>query len=1075
MGKILSFALALTTLIALPVVASAADVDANGTNADRPIYADWHDGLILQSSGNSNSFKGSAAADTFCIYGGPGSLLGKFQEANGVTVDDQGWFGVDPTDQPTLWQRSQFNMSNLNNNGAGNHGMWAGQTAAQAPTYASAGYGNNWNAILEYRATVSNPAAGQTVGLDFFFNYENETGFDFLIVEYDSAGAPRQTYAVAGTNKVGGLGGTFNPPGRQYSNVASTAIMYDANAYSGDNNDEIVIRFRATSDGAWSDEDGLAPTEAGHSQVDDITVTHSDGVDFENFEGAGPYLWVPEKAAFAGFFGKFFPLVTDLDPCRDSISPVMGFVDDGTPPSNPAYVGPGTGGTTSTNWSYGIPGGWVTNYNGGVSAGSVSAQNEFWSPPVEWDLASTTGDDDPEFSGFGYSISAYEHLPLTDGMFWQWDVRGTTDNGASWSTWSNRNLVYFSGTPRWVNNVGPVSDLIPVGPTHVQMRILWLDLASLFNFAGNDATPSPFLDNIIMRKFRVNGPIFASRTIDLFNDGFATNGATNLSDQSNRDQHDIRIDMARDVNSGIVLNEPGDSIIVDVRSVIPGVAISDSLNQIQIHYSLNMNPVFEAAIRGNAPVTDPNAGMFGWDQSEGSFAANQSTVSTGIPIADRYFFDLPDEDFLYPGDILEYYIEAEDDDGRTTTFPANIAGYDDPSAAYNRSFIVRGLPTYTDTSGNVPDILVVNDFGRRGGENDYLQALNQNGLTEGIHYDTYTVMGPSSNISNGIGSSGAHGATADQLAGYSCILYFNGDLSANSLSDGSNTGSNDKGDDLTTLTGWFNADADRAIAHFGDYIGTSIAGGSAAGSTYSQSVMGILVNDNDVRDEIDNQTAPRVIPTGAVGGFTTEFTAYGGCLAINRFDSIQAGAGALSSHGFEVAGNQGTTYAGNSAGVAFAQTDGNGNDKRSLTFPYGFVYVWNDQSKVAPGNASARSDLLAEILAYFGGAHQPNPGAATPVDAPKPKLSVAGNYPNPFNPSSTIKYAIGVRGKVSINIYNTRGELVKTLVNQVMDAGDHQATWNGLDRRGTPVSSGVYLYRVEANDKVITNKMVMVK
>jgi hypothetical protein len=624
-----------------------------------------------------------------------------------------------------------------------------------------------------------------------------------------------------------------------------------------------------------------------------------------------------------------------------------------------------------------------------------------------------------------------------------------------------------------LNNFGPVGDLVPAGPTHVQFRLLWRDDAALFAFPGTDATPSPFMDNFSAMKYRVTGPSFATRNIDLFNDGFAQSGATDASTQITRDQMDIRIDMARDVNSGLAFNVPGDSIIVDVASVIPGVAITDSLNQITMHYSLNMNPLFESAIRGNAPTTSAGTGLFGWDQSEGTIQPAQSATSTGAQIEDRYAFDFPDQDFLYPGDILEYYIQAVDDDLRTTTFPANLTGYDDTSNAYNRTFTVRGLPTFTDTDGDTPDILLVNDFGRRGGENDYLQAFSQLGLQEGVHYDTYTVMGPSSNVSNGIGSAGAHGATPDQLRGYSCILYVNGDLSGNGLSDGTNGGNNDKGDDVGALTVWMSQNADRSIAHFGDYVASTLGASGSAGQTYLASVMGVQLVSNDVRPAIGNQTAPRVIPTGAVPGFTAEWVAYGGCLAINRFDHITPAGGATSSHGFEILGSPGSIYAGNSAGVVFDRLDGL-NRKVSVTFPYGFVYVWNDTNKA--GQASTRTALLEELLNFFGGAHVPAPGPATPTDGtPEPKLSVAGNFPNPFNPSSTIKYAIGVRGMVEVKIYNTRGELVRSLLREVQDAGEHAVTWNGIDSRGTPVASGVYLYSVAANGLTQTNKMVMIK
>jgi hypothetical protein len=1065
MKRGLSLAMCLFSIWAVTSPSLAKDKAASDAE-QRLQFGTWHDGLVRTSAGRFLASK--LGPDTLAIYGGPGSLLGKFEDASHSIPQAQGWIGVDPTDQPTLWQQSTFNMANLNGHGAGNKGMWAGQTAAQQPGYVSApGYGNSWNALIEYRRTVANPAVGQTVGLDFFFNYDTELAFDFFVVEYDSANATRTLYAASGTNGSGG--GVFASPGVRYSTLSTPSITYAANSYSGPGNNEIVLRIRATSDVAWSDEDGLNPTFAGHSQIDDITVTSSAGVDFENFEGPGPiFKWNPVKGPYGGFFGKFFARVTDLDPCRDSATPVMAFVDDGTPPSNPTYVGPGTGGTTSLNWNYGVPGGWVVNYNGGVSLGVVSCRNEFWSPAIAFDLPGTD-DDGPDFAGLQYQVSVYEHLPLTDGQFWQWHVRGSTDNGANWSPWASRNFVYFSGTPRWINNTGQVADLVPSGPTHVQFRLVWRDEAALFGFPGTDSTPSPFMDNFAAFKYRIGGPAFSTRTIDQFNDGFATNGSTDLSSQAARDAMDIRIDMARDVSSG-TQNIPGDSMIVDIASVIPGVAITDSLTQIKMYYSLNMNPLFEAAIRGNAPVTNPGGGFNGWDQSEGVIAPTQAANSVGVPTPDRYAFDFPDEDFLYPGDILEYYIEAVDDDGRTTTFPADISGFDDLSTAFARTFTVRGLPTYTNTSGDTPDILLVNDFGRRGGENDYLAALGQNGLFEGIHFDSYTVMGPSSNVSNGIGSAGAHGATADQLRGYSCILYMNGDLNGNALSNGTAVGNNDKGNDQGVLSSWHDQNAPRAIVYFGDYLVSSVAASGGSGLTYLATIMGVDLNDNDVRDEIGGQTAPRVLPLHP--SFTQDFVAFGGCLAINQFDSIEPNVGALRTHGFEQLGAPGSTYGGVAAGVVWDRLDMQGNRKVDITFPFGFEYVQNAVSKAAP---SARTVLIEEILNYIGG-HQPLPGPATPTDgAPKPALHVAGNFPNPFNPSTSFQYAIGVRGQVEVKVYNTRGELVRSVYRGIQDAGEHAVTWNGTDDAGRSVASGVYLYKVSANGFEQVNKMVLVK
>jgi hypothetical protein len=1032
------------------------------------------DNVVLTSSGSMNSFKAVAGTDTFCLYGGPGSVLGKFQAAlppgDTFTSDSQSWYHRDVTDQPTLWQLHTFNSP------TGTQCMWAGQTSAQAPGWLTApGYGNSWNALLSYTSTVSDPSQPQTVGLDFVYNHDSEGGYDYFDVEYDSAGVTTRVYHRDGNNK--DTSGNFVP--LNYATAGGTnPIIHEANSYNGLGGDQIVIRMAARSDGAWSDEDGLNPSD-GLAQVDNIVVTSLDGSSpVEDFD-VGPYQWNPEKAPFAGDFSDTFTGMTDIDPCRDNSTGVIGFIDDGDGPYNPAYFGTGTGGTTSDNWTgtYGITNGWVVNYNGGISAGSLDLDNEWWSPEIDWDTDAGVTDvsDDNTVAGALIRMSIWRHLPLLNGMFYQWSVRGH-EIGGNWSAWDNRNFVYYGNDGDWINIAPVVSDLLPPSKDLVQMQFAVRDLASLFAFAGTDGTPSPTGDNMAFLKFRLGGPVFATRAIDLFQDSFAQSGATDVSDSLTgpvtflRDQHDVRIDMARDANTGIVNNVPGDSIIFDVNSVIPGVAITDSINQITMHYSLNMNPTFESSIRPNAPVTDAAAGMFGWDQHEGVVNASQAITSAGAAIADRYFFDLPDVDFMYPGDVLEYYIRAEDDDANVTTIPANIAGFDDTTANFNRTYTMRALPTYTGTDGDHPDILFWNDFGRRGGEAEAISAFNQLGLYEGVHFDSYTTQGPSSLVSNGLGSAGAHGANADQLNGYSCIITEHGDLSAGLISNGSNAGSDDKGDDATALqTWWSKVGENRAIAHFGDNLASMLnTAGSANG--YLSTVINATWVAKDIRPTIGNQIAPLVTPSGAVGGFGTDFIAYGGCLLINQFDSVTPGGGALVGHNFMDA--SGTVAVGN-ASIYNSTTDTAGGVHQSLFFPYGLLYVYHPTSKAAAG-ASARTALLEEVLNLFGGNHLPAPGPA--VGSPSARsFSMNPAYPNPFNPTTTLSFVLGRDAKGSVKIYNLRGALVRTLAVGDFAAGQNELEWMGKDDRGASVASGVYVVNYAIDGFNMNQKIVMVK
>ncbi|HTY37721.1 MAG TPA: Ig-like domain-containing protein [Bacteroidota bacterium] len=85
------------------------------------------------------------------------------------------------------------------------------------------------------------------------------------------------------------------------------------------------------------------------------------------------------------------------------------------------------------------------------------------------------------------------------------------------------------------------------------------------------------------------------------------------------------------------------------------------------------------------------------------------------------------------------------------------------------------------------------------------------------------------------------------------------------------------------------------------------------------------------------------------------------------------------------------------------------------------------------------------------------------------------NFPNPFNPSTSISYQIGTTGPVSLKVFDMLGREIATIVNGTMTAGMHTSVWDGKDDRGEPVASGVYLYQLRAESGVVTKKMVLLK
>lgn len=85
------------------------------------------------------------------------------------------------------------------------------------------------------------------------------------------------------------------------------------------------------------------------------------------------------------------------------------------------------------------------------------------------------------------------------------------------------------------------------------------------------------------------------------------------------------------------------------------------------------------------------------------------------------------------------------------------------------------------------------------------------------------------------------------------------------------------------------------------------------------------------------------------------------------------------------------------------------------------------------------------------------------------------NHPNPFNPSTTITFAVPEASDVTLSIYNLRGQLIQTLHSGPIATGPHSVVWNGTDFRGAKVASGVYLYKLEAKDFVETRRLVLMK
>ena len=90
-------------------------------------------------------------------------------------------------------------------------------------------------------------------------------------------------------------------------------------------------------------------------------------------------------------------------------------------------------------------------------------------------------------------------------------------------------------------------------------------------------------------------------------------------------------------------------------------------------------------------------------------------------------------------------------------------------------------------------------------------------------------------------------------------------------------------------------------------------------------------------------------------------------------------------------------------------------------------------------------------------------------------FNLYNNYPNPFNPVTTIRYDLPEDALVNITIYDIMGRIVRTLINSQQNAGFKSIQWNATNDAGSPLSAGLYLYKIQADNFVQTRKMVLLK
>jgi hypothetical protein len=982
------------------------------------------DGMLYGGSANF----AKAVGDTIDLMGPTGSgaaYLGDFE------AGWNGWTTVDVT-KPTV---THFQVSNYNQAVATNLAAWCGDIGIVACGLAdtAGGYGNSWHDLISYKRAVANPAASAQVTVTAFLQNDTEPGYDYTRVSVKKQGELGYTDLASWDDK-------------QDVNINQSYTYLPSELVGGT---QVYVLFRVQSDGGWSDGDCSWPTR-GACQIDDVTVTitqagEADIVSFTDFQDGTFGDWALDFPDGTGDFSQLWKDLEDADACASNYSQQVAFIDDGV-------VVPGTGGSDCVSWCYG-PSGYTVNVVGGIAGSAAYLQNDIFSPVMTW-----PGTND----GMLYSWDAYIHMYsggiYGTGVYYTWGVRSAdTDDSAGFGVqdistqeFQDRNFVYYGG-PLYRRDAQLVTDLVNPGRDELQVKLGVYELGWVWGYTATDASPAPYFDNVSIKIFPATGPQISARALDLANDGFPAVDAINVGDLGSLS---VRFDMANNISLRTHnRNDPGDSIVMDITPGRAGAALTGAP---QLFYTMKANPLFDAY------RTSPTSGS----------AAGVAAVINGNVSLTRWTFDLPDTGLIFPGDRLHYYITATDDisgaSPLTTTLPADTTGFNKFASAlsYSNTFEVRGLPTlFDDGFGTItaPGVIFWNDQGGFGGEQEWFSALANAGLVDGEDYDVYTTNGASSGVGNGIG-----GRTSGlALEYYNDMLYTSGPLSAYTLSNGNFA--NDAGNDIGALVTWMSA-GNKDLFMTGDGVAAEMATGQGGpGTTMLSTIMGLNFTANDVRPFIGNQTTPLVLTIG--GGANPVFQnisswlAYGGCPGVNTFDAVTPVAAATRLAEFADPNNAANAYTWSAATLNTYNVT-----NRVVSMPYDLQYVWNDSGAKVAAPLSARSQVVKDVLSFFG-----VEGAPENVTAVVPGTRfTTQSYPNPFNPATKISYTIKGAGHLTLKVYNVRGQLVKTLVDGNVTQ-DGFVMWDGTNSEGGNVASGVYFYEARMGNDVQVNKMALVK
>lgn len=1038
MKRILSLTLSLALVIAATSAGFARDVAGDARlNFD---YLAPKPGPVATTSTREDTFFLFAASGAGA-YGMPGT------NARGYSFDTvgggsaaAGWFTVDQTAQAgTYWHLQSLTLTNghatdfstaagLPPTGgptAGNdYAWWCGRENACGWANPN-GYGTSWNQWLVL--TVPAAATAGSIEFDYVGDFEGDT-FDFFTL-YSKTGA--------------------NDPVELMSNAISgeqTVLHVGPVAFG--NVDEIIFSF--VSDGGWSDEDGSFITDIGAVWMDNLEVDYTGATDIAwNFESGVEADFPALDATFpagAGMYGALYANLFSEDVCITNSTYAWAFFDLNT--TNPEYPIPVT--------AYGPP-----YFDNGIQSPVLEKGHALGDA-----VGQSVNDLHGASSQFLVRWMVYRDLPLNALIFYQLFVGAQTVEVPCLGQWANNNTVWYGDPKQWedwfvdytlqLNNsaAGNTVNGIAIRLTTVDQCGVWCNTYG----DGTGHTPAPYFDTVNAMLVNTSSIAWNIDTFRRFQDNFPETSGKVRIDSSIDVQPTSSTTLVIGDSTRVDLNMSGEGGIMPDLTSVPG----ETRPSLYMYFRVTAGPHAGSTspLMGDPDISDGvytpwigTAVVNGetWNIAIADTARYQNTASPG-----SYAFDLA-EDYFEAGDIIERYYKGTSALGTTQTRPAWAESSDPDLRSY---YIVRCLPTAGATMLLCDDGLGVNTW--------WEEAFRYNGY-EG--FDIYQTQAPSSGLHNGLGGR----AEIGDIDQYEVIVWDSADLPAYTIQ-------NALPDDLTfddvLLDDWLvNSSHNTCLWVMGNEVASDL---EDEPSFLNEDLGATRVLSGTYYDDLTGILVPQVKsthPALLIGGLQPTFRVDAGCPTLENIDLVVLNTtNPLSIEAMAWTNNGGTQA---KAGIYNQDPDGNGNGSspggytnRTLFNPFSYFMVLDEGFGVGDGYDYARR-MVGDVLSNLCG-FDPNgtPDAAGEVPA---SFALKGNFPNPFNPKTTIRFALAANEHVHLNVYDLGGRLVKTLVDEPMAAANHEVVWDGTDNGGAKVASGVYFYKLVAGDFNATEKMVMLK